>query len=209
MKQSTEYTCGLCYILRIFGIPVTQQSFVYGNNHSVLCKTTALKSILKKKSNSISFHFLREGWARDEWRTTYINTHFNVAGLMTNPLAGEKRWNFVKMLQHYICTNISYSDGSWWLKRKNSLKTREWSRVCRAWTTRTRTLYLEFYIIHYLLFICCYGEKEQGINHAWSFTLDITSCNPTCWKCWKHAGFQGVFKCEAYCLVHIHIMVKW
>ena len=57
----------------------------------------------RKKSNAIAFHFVREGCAHDQWRTVYINTHFNVAYLMTKPLAGIKRWKFVQMLQHYTC----------------------------------------------------------------------------------------------------------
>ena len=98
-----EYTCGLRYKLRMFGSPVTEPAFVYGDNQSVLCNMTAPQSNLKKKSNAIAFHFVREGCARDEWRTTYINKHLNVADLMTNPLAGIKRWKFVQMLQHYVC----------------------------------------------------------------------------------------------------------
>ena len=102
MKQATEYTCGLRYKLRMCGILVTEPAFVHGDNQSVLCNTTAPQSTLKKKSNAIAFHFVREGCARDEWRTAYINTHLNVADLMTKPLAGIKQWKFVQMLQHYI-----------------------------------------------------------------------------------------------------------
>ena len=87
----------------MFEIPVTEPEFVYGDNQPILCNTTAPQSTLKKKSNDIAFHFVREGCARDEWRTTYINTHFNVADLMTKPLARIKRWTFVQMLQNYIC----------------------------------------------------------------------------------------------------------
>jgi hypothetical protein len=29
---------------------------------------------LKKKSNAIAYHFVREGVARDEWRTAYVNS---------------------------------------------------------------------------------------------------------------------------------------
>ena len=82
---------------------MTEPAFVYGDNPSVLCNTTAPKSTMKKKLNAIAFHFVREGCAHDQWRTVYINTHFNVAYLMTKPLAGIKRWKFVQMLQHYTC----------------------------------------------------------------------------------------------------------
>ena len=60
-------------------------------------------SQLKKKSNSVAFHHVREGSALDELRTTYINTHDNIADLMTKNLAsGEKRTKFCKKLLHFL-----------------------------------------------------------------------------------------------------------
>ena len=105
-----EYTRGILYNIIMFGITVTEQSFIYSDNQSVLCNTAALTPTLKKHSNTIDFHFVREGCPRDEWRTTHTNIHYNVADLTTKPLAGEKLWEFVHMLQHYICPNISYLD---------------------------------------------------------------------------------------------------
>ena len=103
MKQACEYTRGLRYKLRMMGIPVDEPSFIFGDNQSVLCNTMMPESTLKKKTQSIAYHFVREGCARDEWRTAYISTHENVADLMTKPLAGgEKRWKFVRMLLHHL-----------------------------------------------------------------------------------------------------------
>jgi hypothetical protein len=60
----------------MMGIPVESHTYIYGDNQSVLANTTMPHSNLKKKSNAIAFHFVREGTARDEeWRTAYINTH--------------------------------------------------------------------------------------------------------------------------------------
>ena len=74
-----------------------------GDNQSVLANTTIPDSTLKKKSQSIPYHFVREGVARDEWRTTYVNTHENPADLLTKPLpSGEKRHMFVRMILHHI-----------------------------------------------------------------------------------------------------------
>ena len=103
MKQCTEYIRGLRYKLRMMGIPVTGPAYIFGDNQSVLANTTIPDSTLKKKSQSIAYHFVREGVARDEWRTTYVNTHENPADLLTKPLpAGEKRRNFVRMILHHI-----------------------------------------------------------------------------------------------------------
>jgi hypothetical protein len=101
MKKATEYVRGLRYKLRMMGITVDEPAFVFGDNQSVLANTSAPGSTLKKKSNAIAYHFVREGCARDEWRTAYINTDENVADLLTKPLAGPKRTKFVKMLLHH------------------------------------------------------------------------------------------------------------
>ena len=103
MKQCTEYLCGLRYKLRMMGIPCTAPAYIFGDNQSVLANTTIPDSTLKKKSQSIAYHFVREGCARDEWRTTYVNTHLNPADLLTKPLpSGEKQTSFVRMILHYI-----------------------------------------------------------------------------------------------------------
>ena len=84
---------GLRYKLWMMGVPVDEPAFIFGDN----------QSILKKELNAIAFHFVREGVAKDEWCTTYINTHDNVVDLLTKPLpSGEKRWRFVSMLLHHL-----------------------------------------------------------------------------------------------------------
>ena len=85
------------------GIPVEGPTCIYGDNQSVLANTTIPDSTLKKKSQSIAYHFACEGVARDEWRTSYDNTHDNKADLLTNQLPhGEKRKGFVRNLLHHI-----------------------------------------------------------------------------------------------------------
>ena len=86
----------------MFGIPVEEPSYMYGDNQSVLAGSTRPESNLKKKAQSIVFHFIREGCAADEWHTTYINTSENISDLMTKPLSGEKRWRLVKMLLRHL-----------------------------------------------------------------------------------------------------------
>ena len=86
----------------MFGIPVDGPAFIFGDNQSVLINSSKPESTLKKKSQSIAYHFIREGCAANEWRTSYIHTSLNLADLMTKPLSGEKRWGFVRMLLHHI-----------------------------------------------------------------------------------------------------------
>jgi hypothetical protein len=103
MKQCCEYLRGLRYKLRMMGIPMNGPCYISGDNQSVLANTTEPGSTLKKKSQSIAYHFVREGVANDEWRTSYVNTHGNEADLLTKLLpAGEKRRGFARSLLHHI-----------------------------------------------------------------------------------------------------------
>ena len=85
MKQATEFVRGLRYRLRKMGIPVTNPAFVYGDNQSVLYNVTLPSSTLKKKSNSIAYHFVREGCAMKEWICGYVRTHLNPSDILTKP----------------------------------------------------------------------------------------------------------------------------
>ena len=103
MKQALEYVRGLRYKLRMLGIPVDEPAFVFGDNKSVLANTTVPGSTIKKKMNSLSYHFIREGCARDKWRTAYVNTHLNCADLLTKTLpSGEKRSLFVRKFLYWL-----------------------------------------------------------------------------------------------------------
>ena len=71
LKYATEHIRGLKYKLRMTGIPFPDPCYVYGDNKSVLYNTTLPESILKKRSNSIAYRFVREGVAMSEWVTGY------------------------------------------------------------------------------------------------------------------------------------------
>jgi hypothetical protein len=103
MKSCCEYLRGLRYKLRMFGVPVESPAYVFGDNQSVLSNSSNPHSVLKKKSSSIAYHFVREGVAKNEWRTTYLNTHLNPADLCTKSLpGGEKRTRFTGYFLHYL-----------------------------------------------------------------------------------------------------------
>ena len=102
MKQAAEYVQGLRYKLRMMGIKVDEPAFIFGDNKSVLFNTTSPGSTLKKKSNAIAYHFVREGVARDEWRTAYVSSDDNVADMLTKPLNGPKQVKFVQMILQHI-----------------------------------------------------------------------------------------------------------
>eukprot|EP00957_Ditylum_brightwellii_P163279 12432834-Ditylum_brightwellii.AAC.2 len=85
------------------GIPSEGPTYIYGDNQSVLVNTTIPDSTLKKKSQRIAYHFVREGSARDKWQTSYINTNDNESDLLTKLLPdGKKRKQFVRCLLCHI-----------------------------------------------------------------------------------------------------------
>ena len=87
----------------MMGISCDNPMFIYGDNQLVLANTTIPDSMLKKKSQSITYHFVRKGAAKDKWQMTYVNTHENEADLLTKQLIpGEKRMSFVRKLLHHI-----------------------------------------------------------------------------------------------------------
>ena len=103
MKQYCDYIRGLRYKLTMMGIPIEGPTCLYGDNQSVPANTTIPDSTLKKKSQNNAYHFVCERVARDEWRTSYVNTHDNEADLLTKQLPhGEKRRGFVSNLYYHI-----------------------------------------------------------------------------------------------------------
>ena len=102
VKQCCEYIKGLKYKLQMMGITCDEPAYIEADNQSVLANTTIPDSTLKSQSQSISYHMVREGTARDEWRTIYVSTHENEADLLTKQLAsGPKRKGFVMNLIHH------------------------------------------------------------------------------------------------------------
>ena len=98
-----KYNFIFLFSTQMMGILCELTTMIYGDNKSVLADTIIPDSTLKKKSNSTAYHFVREGCTRDEWRTTYINTHENPADPLKKPLpSGDKRRLFVTMMLHHI-----------------------------------------------------------------------------------------------------------
>jgi hypothetical protein len=103
MKHCCEYIRGLRYKLRMMGIPCEDPSFIYGDNQSVLYNTTLPESTLKKKSNSIAYHFVREGAAMGEWVTSYVRSGDNPSDILTKPVpSGQNRQHKVGMVLYDI-----------------------------------------------------------------------------------------------------------
>ena len=74
----------------MMGIPVTNPAFVFGINQSVLWDTTVPDLMLKKKSSSVAYHFVREGVEKDKWRMAYVHTKLNPSDVLTKMVTIER-----------------------------------------------------------------------------------------------------------------------
>lgn len=103
LKQGVEMLRGLRYKLRMMGVPISGPSYVYGDNMSVVHNTQRPESTLKKKSNSICYHFVREAVAMGECLITHIPTAENPADLATKLIpGGQKRDHLVRKILYDI-----------------------------------------------------------------------------------------------------------
>jgi len=90
MKHGTETLHGLRSKLHMMGTELTGPTYVYGDNMSVLYNTFRPESTLKKKSNSLCYHAVREVVASGECLTSHIPTLKHPSDLLTKVLYGNK-----------------------------------------------------------------------------------------------------------------------
>jgi hypothetical protein len=63
LKTATELVNGLRYKLRMMGVPIDGATHMRVDNMSVVNNTSFPESVLKKKSNLIAYHYVREAVA--------------------------------------------------------------------------------------------------------------------------------------------------
>ena len=98
LKMAVEQVIGLRYKLRMMGVPLEGHAHVRVDNMSVVRNTSAPESQLKKKSNSIAYHFVREAAAADIVRIAYEPTDTNLADILTKTQPGTVRKRKVEMI---------------------------------------------------------------------------------------------------------------
>ena len=73
MKIAIETVRGLRYKMCMMGVPLEVPSYMYGDNMSVIHNTQRPESTLKKKSNYICYHAVRESVTMGETLTANIS----------------------------------------------------------------------------------------------------------------------------------------
>ena len=70
---------------------------------SVIHNTSKPESVLKKKANSVCYHYVREAVAADEVRISHIRSEENPADIATKSVpAGAKRDHLVEKVLYFI-----------------------------------------------------------------------------------------------------------
>ena len=83
---------------------VARSAGVYGDNMSVIHNTQRPESTLKKKSNSICYHAVRESVAMHEMLTGHVPSGDNPSDLATKIIGGgQKRDHLTGLIMHDIC----------------------------------------------------------------------------------------------------------
>jgi hypothetical protein len=72
LKTALEANRALQYKLHMMGVPIAGPNYVYCDNMAVVHNTTAPELMLKKKSNSIAYHAVREAVVIGETLNAYI-----------------------------------------------------------------------------------------------------------------------------------------
>jgi hypothetical protein len=104
MKNGIETCRGLRYKLRIMGVALSGPTLVYGENISVVHNTQRPESVLKKKSNSMFYHAVRESAAMGESIIGHVPSVDNPADICTRVVTGgQKRNHLIRLLLNDLC----------------------------------------------------------------------------------------------------------
>jgi hypothetical protein len=90
--------------LPMMGVTLSGPTFVYGDNMSVVHNTQRPESVLKKKSNSLCYHMVRESSVIGESIIGHVPYVNNPADISTKVVAdGKKRNHLIRLLLHDLC----------------------------------------------------------------------------------------------------------
>jgi hypothetical protein len=91
LRTGVEMIRGLRYKLRMMGVPLDGHAHIRVDNQSVVCNVTIPESVLKKKCNSISYHYVREAVAAGIGRIAFEPSESNKADMFTKIQSGVER----------------------------------------------------------------------------------------------------------------------
>jgi hypothetical protein len=104
MKNGIETCHDLRYKLIMRGVTLIGPTYVYGDNMSVVHNTHRPESVLKKKSNSIFYHALREYASMGESISGHVPFVENPSDICTKVVpGGQKRNHLISLILYDLC----------------------------------------------------------------------------------------------------------
>jgi hypothetical protein len=104
MKNDIDTRRGLHYKLIMMGVTLSGPTFVYGDNMYVVHRTQRPEYVLKKKSNSLCYHMVRESATMGESIIGHVPSVDNPDKIFTKVVAGgQKRNHLIRLLLHDLC----------------------------------------------------------------------------------------------------------
>ena len=80
------------------GVPLEGSACIKGDNGSVIKNSSLPESVLKKKSNSIAYHYVRERCAMDVCTVSWEPGKTNVADMLMKMQSGSERQRIAQMV---------------------------------------------------------------------------------------------------------------
>ncbi|CAJ1931864.1 unnamed protein product, partial [Cylindrotheca closterium] len=91
LKTGVELVEGLVYKLQMMGVPIDGHCHTLVDNNSVVMNASRPESVLKKKSNSVAYHYVRSKCASDLIWVAWEGTKTNLADTLTKIHTGRER----------------------------------------------------------------------------------------------------------------------
>ena len=83
----------------MLGVPIEGPAYFFGDNMSVITNIAVPEFVLRKKSNMIAYHCVREAVGMKEVLPAYVNTKSNTSDILTKVLPnGELRDKIVRSI---------------------------------------------------------------------------------------------------------------
>ncbi len=98
MKTAVELVEGLRYKLRMMGCPLDGPTHIKADNMSVIHNCSNPASTLKKKNQSIAYHYVRERCAAGVCSVSYIPTDQNISDSLTKSQPGSVRMGLMRQV---------------------------------------------------------------------------------------------------------------
>ena len=97
-KIATEQIIDLRYTLRSMGVPIEKESWLLGDNKSVITSSKIPHSSLSKRHNALAYHHVRSAIAGGFLKFCYIGSKHNTADILTKYLPCPELWPHVQTL---------------------------------------------------------------------------------------------------------------